>query len=304
MQVGPIELLINNPDTEEAQVFTDDANAPYYLLYLFIPYDLLSLCSKDMQNIPRRFWDLVHSEKGLTILHSDWFASSLINCYAFMAWQILRIEYKLHPVYQVYSVNNPLLHICTMLDIWKDAMVEAGLLPTDERFRSDTFYLFYQFGYQTFEHAIEVLTPIFLSAIKKHGFDKIIETVKKYPCLEDFSKWHSNPRRNFERKWYHQRSRFHTESLEKLQQDYAQKNDGSEWDLPDEKQDYENEVLTNYSFDRFMKSLDEKDRRMIHLRMSGNTYAEIAKELGYKDHTAVLKRIRKLRPVFRKFMDF
>ena len=304
MQIGPIELLERDPNTEEGyNTFTDDINAPYYLLYLFIPYDLLFLCSKKMQNIPRRFLDLMRSEKGLSVLHSDWFFSSLTNCYAFMAWQIIRIEYKLHPVYQVYSFNNPLLLICYMLDFWKDAMVEAGLLPTDDRFRSDPFYLFYQFGYQDFEHTIEVLSPIFLSAIKKHGFDKIIETVKKYPCHEDFSNWHSNPRRDFERKWYHHRSKFHTESLEELQQNYAEKYDGSEWDLPDEKQDFENEELTNYSFDRFMRSLDAKDRRMIHLRMSGYTYAEIAQELGYKDHTAVLKRIRKLRPVFREFMD-
>ena len=303
MYASPTEQLISDPAIEGIMGFTDEVCASYYPLYLFIPYELLFLCSKEMQNIPRRFLDLIQSDRNLSILHRDWFYASLMNCYAFMVWQIIRQEYKLHPVYQVYSFDNPILLICGLINYWKEALEEAGILPTKDKFLSDPYYLYHQFGYQTLEQAIEILTPSVLSKVKKYGFDRIIETIKEYPCHEDFSNWHSNPRRNFERKWYHQRSKYRTESLEALQEEYAQKYDGSEWDLPDEDHDYENEGIVNNSFNRFMRSLEEKDRRIIHLRMSGYTYAEIAHQLGYKDHTAVLKRIKKLRPVFREFMD-
>lgn len=37
------------------------------------------------------------------------------------------------------------------------------------------------------------------------------------------------------------------------------------------------------------------------MRMEGDTLEEIAKELGYKNHSGVLKRIRKIGQAFEKF---
>ena len=46
--------------------------------------------------------------------------------------------------------------------------------------------------------------------------------------------------------------------------------------------------------DQFKATLSEKDMKILELRMSGDTLEEIAEKLGYKNHSGVLKRIRKI----------
>ena len=46
--------------------------------------------------------------------------------------------------------------------------------------------------------------------------------------------------------------------------------------------------------DQFKATLSEKDMQILELRMSGDTLEEIAEKLGYKNHSGVLKRIRKI----------
>ena len=50
-----------------------------------------------------------------------------------------------------------------------------------------------------------------------------------------------------------------------------------------------------------MKTLDEKDRRILELRMENYTYEEIAAEVGYKTHSAVVKRIKRIGETFQKY---
>ena len=46
--------------------------------------------------------------------------------------------------------------------------------------------------------------------------------------------------------------------------------------------------------DQFKATLSEKDMQILELRMSGDTLEDIAEKLGYKNHSGVLKRIRKI----------
>lgn len=46
--------------------------------------------------------------------------------------------------------------------------------------------------------------------------------------------------------------------------------------------------------DQFKATLSEKDMQILELRMNGDTLEEIAEKLGYKNHSGVLKRIRKI----------
>lgn len=43
-----------------------------------------------------------------------------------------------------------------------------------------------------------------------------------------------------------------------------------------------------------MGTLLAKDIEMLKMRMDGKSYMEIAKAMGYKDHSAVVKRMRHL----------
>jgi hypothetical protein len=54
----------------------------------------------------------------------------------------------------------------------------------------------------------------------------------------------------------------------------------------------------------FMDSLDNDiDRKILYLRDQGATQEEIAAALGYANHSAVAKRMKKLKEQFHAFMD-
>ena len=50
-----------------------------------------------------------------------------------------------------------------------------------------------------------------------------------------------------------------------------------------------------------MKTLSKKDMQILEMRMEGVTLEEIAEKPGYKTHSAVHKRIRKIEWAYEKF---
>ena len=49
-----------------------------------------------------------------------------------------------------------------------------------------------------------------------------------------------------------------------------------------------------------MGTLSAKDIEMLKMRMDGKSYTDIAKAMGYKDHSAVVKRMHHLGADFEK----
>ena len=52
-----------------------------------------------------------------------------------------------------------------------------------------------------------------------------------------------------------------------------------------------------------METLSEKDKVILKMRMDGYTLEKIADELGYANHSGVLKRIRKIGQAYEKYAD-
>ena len=52
-----------------------------------------------------------------------------------------------------------------------------------------------------------------------------------------------------------------------------------------------------------MKTLNEKDKQILQLRLDGYTFEEVADRLGYSNHSGVVKRLRKIGQAFEKFAD-
>jgi FixJ family two-component response regulator len=46
--------------------------------------------------------------------------------------------------------------------------------------------------------------------------------------------------------------------------------------------------------EQFTATLTDKDKQILEMRMEGATLEEIAKKLGYQNHSGVLKRIRRI----------
>lgn len=54
------------------------------------------------------------------------------------------------------------------------------------------------------------------------------------------------------------------------------------------------EAIDHVSIEEFMHTLSPEDRKMIALRLQGKAYEDIAKGLSVQDHSAVVKRMRRL----------
>ena len=74
-----------------------------------------------------------------------------------------------------------------------------------------------------------------------------------------------------------------------------------EWAIPDDSVNVESIVLEPIAVNEFLDTLSETDRKILTMRMDDVTLEKIAEELGFKTHSAVHKRIRKIGLAYGKF---
>ena len=66
--------------------------------------------------------------------------------------------------------------------------------------------------------------------------------------------------------------------------------------------EFEGNLAEKFMMERFMGSVNEKDREILKLKLDGFTDQEISEKVGYKTHSAVVKRMQKIREVFDDFI--
>ena len=131
--------------------------------------------------------------------------------------------------------------------------------------------------------------------IEEQGWGPMLEVVREMPCDEDFEKWDTNVRKDFLRKWYHTRSkRVQTVSLEECMED----EDSKIHSLTAPEGDFTGQVEGEDFCQRFKATLSDKDMAILELRVEGYTFEEIADRLGYKTHSAVVKRMEAIKKRF------
>lgn len=137
--------------------------------------------------------------------------------------------------------------------------------------------------------------------MKKYNMNAAIQVAEEYRCFEDFDFRNSRQKTDFYRKWYHTRTKHPLVSLEEFQENYIESHNGQEWEEADTSQDVEENIASQALVEQFKKTLSEKDMKILEMRMDEATLEEIAKKLGYKNHSGVLKRIRKIGLAYEKF---
>lgn len=180
-------------------------------------------------------------------------------------------------------------------------MEDEGVIPkSQEILKSSNVYE--DLGYISEEEISETFTWLVPKIMTKHNMNEIIAVAAEYRCFEDFDYRKSRQKIDFYRKWYHTRAKNVTvESLEEIKKRYAENNDGVDWDIPDENSNMSHTVLEPMAVSEFLASLGETDRQILTMRMEGITLEKIAEKLGFKTHSAVHKRIRKIGLAYEKF---
>ena len=88
-------------------------------------------------------------------------------------------------------------------------------------------------------------------------------------------------------------------SIEQMQEDCE------DWtkDIADPNGEFEHEVLNALRLKSFMETLSERDREILNLKMQGMTDQKIAEKVGFKNHSAVVKRRKQIAEHFQKYVE-
>jgi hypothetical protein len=138
----------------------------------------------------------------------------------------------------------------------------------------------------------------------------LLDFMAESPAAEEFdeSVFQNYDKIDFERQWYHLRTKIG--NLLSLTPEMMEGIPSSTTDIATESillgmiPVETGDELYRQLLRAFMDSLDNDiDRKILYLRDQGATQEEIAAALGYANHSAVAKRMKKLKEQFHAFMD-
>lgn len=271
-------------------------NAEYISAFYFIPKSILDKCGEEINSIPRNPRKLLQDRRAIETIESDLFKLVIIDAYAFMVWPFMGLGAKR----EIYSGYEPSWRYAHAASIWIKGMEDEGVIPKSQEILKSS-NVDEDLGYISEEEISETFTWLVPKIMAKHNMNEIIAVAAEYRCFEDFDYRKSRQKIDFYRKWYHTRAKISVVSLDELKEKYAENTDGMEWDIPDDNVNVESTVLEPIAVSKFLDTLSETDRKILTMRMDDVTLEKIAEELGFKTHSAIHKRIRKIGLAYEKF---
>lgn len=272
-------------------------NAEYISAFYFIPKSILDKCGSELNSIPRNPRKLLQSWDAIAMVESDLFKLVIIDAYAFMVWPFMGLGAKR----EIYSGYEPSWIYAHAASYWIQELQDENILPKAKELLKDGG-VDENFGYVSEEEISDLFAWLVPQTMAHHNMNAVIDTAKEFRCFEDFDFRNSRQKIDHYRKWYHTRVKNITvESLEEIKERYVKNNDGMDWDVPDEHSDMNRTVLEPMAVNEFLASLSETDKQILTMRMEGVTLEKIAEKLGYKTHSAIHKRIRKIGLAYEKF---
>ena len=271
-------------------------NADFIPAFYFIPKSILDRCGSELNSIPRNPRKILQSWDAIAMVESDLFLLAIIDAYAYMEWPFMGLGAKR----EIYSGYEPSWIFAHAAPYWIQELQDEKILPTAKELLMNGG-VDENFCYVSEEEISDLFTWLVPQTMAHHNMNAVIDTAKEFRCFEDFDYRKSRQKTDFYRKWYHTRAKISVESLDELKEKYAENTDGMEWDIPDDSINIESTVLEPIVVNEFLDTLSETDRKILTMRMDDVTLEKIAEELGFKTHSAVHKRIRKIGLAYEKF---
>lgn len=270
--------------------FPYDSPVRYLPLAYMLPYDVISRYPT-LSKLPRSMGALNAIPGWGKVILSQQFLNEIMDAVASLAFPYFGFGgWKEH-----YSGYSPVWRLSYALPLWAKGVEKVRgwgvqalfALPPD-----------YEIPFCDPEDVHQVMKQVVEETIEEQGWGPMLEVIRDMPCEEDFERWDTNVRKDFLRKWYHTRSkRVQTVSLEECMED----EDSNIHSLPDPKGDFTEQVESEDFCQRFKTTLSQKDMAILELRVEGYTLEEIADRLGYKTHSAVVKRMEAIKKRFLRY---
>ena len=153
------------------------------------------------------------------------------------------------------------------------------------------------------KEVVDKLVDLYLAEMmnlhmKSQGVPELVKTVKKNGAHEDFNNDVMNNRDkiDFDRKWYHLRTRLGAPlSLDEIVETNPEVLADAEAFFKDNEKEY---IILRREF---LDTLNSADREIYIMLENECTQAEIAERLGYKTHSAITKREKKIKQQLKEF---
>ena len=128
-------------------------------------------------------------------------------------------------------------------------------------------------------------------------YPRLVQVMKEISTYEDFNHYNKNnrPRIDFHRKWEHSRAKIKVTSLDEMEEAVDEDGEPLYDPVADESVNVEEQAAHELKVRDFWASLNEDEQHLLQLKMDGMTTQDIAAELGLKTHSAVVKRLQKLK---------
>ena len=241
------------------------------MMFYLLPEEVVA--RTELTDFPREPHKALDDPKWSKTYESDYFQLALCDTWAWLVWDYLGIRGGM----EKYSAYDPFWMIAHTWLLWARAFQKMGLTP--ERYFANVdpgdmmAYLTYELAVETVREMVEYFTS-------HSSFPLWREVVTEHRCHEDYDTRRSSVKMDFHRKWYHTRAKTKVVDL-----DFAQVDEPSY--SPFEKIDSRLDV------ERFTSQLDEINQKIVKFLLAGYTQAEIAKKVGFANHSGICKRINR-----------
>ena len=213
-------------------------------------------------------------------------------------WEPLSREMGLKSDSSYYGKDNPLI---AMRDNMENLVASGVMKLLDEKPEMVTEILeqFFQ-DPDVEQHADAFLNNAVKTAMQVMNYEELAQTVQENTAYEDFNhdKFNNYRSKDFDRKWNHTRSKTDIVSLSEMEDAVNDEGESVPAQVADSSVNVEDEVIAQLTGKTFWDSISKDDQTLLRMRMSGKTQQEIADALGYKTHSAVTKRLQKLKEIF------
>ncbi len=143
--------------------------------------------------------------------------------------------------------------------------------------------------------------------MQSQSVPEIIALSKEHPTHQDFDDTviENYSLMNFTERWTHSDTKLGApQSLETIEEDEPEVYESAKniFDDIGSAPEYDPERVVALK-NAFLATLDEEQQEICMLRIDGCTDAEIAERLGYKSHSAIVKKLKKIRELFNVFKE-
>lgn len=300
---GPSGFIVIG-DHGDGLVIPFSDNRSWLNLFYALPEEILEK-RKDYLQLPRCPYDVFRSEEYDDLISDERFLELIWDSYAWAIWQCFEVPKKDGTYRSIPGID---LFYSGEFPLWRLAYYCVGLMREVFQHNGLGFQELYdipegqQVSFLSYQEWSNLIRNAVDEIIREKDLQPVIDEIWNNRTPEDYSEYYSKVKASFEAQWSHSRTKAgrNMQSLEQLMEK-AVEGDGI-FSLPDG-HDYTEEALSRLQYEHFLSSLSDKDREVLSLKAEGYTDQEISEKLGYKTHSPIVKRLRKIRTQADLFID-